>query len=264
MKKFYFLSGLPRSGSTMLSAILSQNPEIHAEGNSGLCQIMWDIHQSCTVHSLEQLKANNRFEKLPKEIASQIPHLYYKDSEESIIIDKCRAWTLPMNTDLIKNYITNDYKIIVLERPIVEVVKSFLRVHQENPLTFNMKYIEDLLIQNNDVLMKPLQGIVWAKENNQNNNFLFINYNELTFYPEETIKKIYDFCGWEYFNHDFTNIIPKYPENDFSAYGLKNLHEVRPKIEKRKYEVSLPKEIEDKCLQIDKFMGYLPDTQTPL
>ena len=41
------LSGLPRTGSTLLSAILYQNPKIHAEGNSGLCQLMWDLEVSC-------------------------------------------------------------------------------------------------------------------------------------------------------------------------------------------------------------------------
>ncbi len=42
-KNFYFISGLPRTGSTLLSSILYQNPLIHTEGNSALCQLMWDI-----------------------------------------------------------------------------------------------------------------------------------------------------------------------------------------------------------------------------
>ena len=264
MKQYVFLSGLPRTGSTLLSAILSQNPDIHAEGNSALCQIMWDAHVSCTVNAREQLKANKRYENTPKDIVSEIPNMYYKKSESSIIVDKCRAWTLPSNVELLKTYISKDYKVIVLERPVLEVVKSFMRVHMANPITYNVKYIEDLLVQNSEVLMKPLSGIVWAKENNQNNNFLFVSYEDLTTKTEETIKKIYAFCGWDDFNHDFTNIIAKYPEDDYFAYGLKNLHEVRPKVEKRKYDVVLPKEIEDKCLQIDKFMGYLKEPPNPL
>ena len=31
MKQYYFISGLPRSGSTLLSAILKQNPEFYAD-----------------------------------------------------------------------------------------------------------------------------------------------------------------------------------------------------------------------------------------
>ena len=89
MKQYVFLSGLPRTGSTLLSAILSQNPEIQAEGNSALCQIMWDAHVSCTVNATEQLKANKRYENTLKDIVSEIPNMYYKKSESSIIVDKC-------------------------------------------------------------------------------------------------------------------------------------------------------------------------------
>lgn len=34
MKNYHFISGLPRSGSTLLSALLRQNPAVHA-GMSG-------------------------------------------------------------------------------------------------------------------------------------------------------------------------------------------------------------------------------------
>jgi sulfotransferase len=31
MKQYYFISGLPRSGSTLLSGIFKQNPELYAD-----------------------------------------------------------------------------------------------------------------------------------------------------------------------------------------------------------------------------------------
>ena len=62
-KQFVFLSGLPRTGSTLLSAILSQNPKIYSEGNSAVCQLMFDMQQSCINKAKEQLIANKRQEK---------------------------------------------------------------------------------------------------------------------------------------------------------------------------------------------------------
>lgn len=35
-KKYYFISGLPRSGSTLLANILAQNPRFHATATSGI------------------------------------------------------------------------------------------------------------------------------------------------------------------------------------------------------------------------------------
>jgi sulfotransferase len=258
MKQFVCLSGLPRTGSTLLTAILSQNPEIHAGGNSAVCQLMWDMQMSFTNNCKEQITANKRFHT-GFDIISQIPYLYYKDIKESIVVDKCRTWTLESNVEILKNYVTKDFKVIVLERSVTEIVKSFTRVAIENP-SYDINKISDIL-KNLEPIMNPLKGIIWAKKNNQNNNFLFISYNDLVTKTEDTIKKIYDFCGWVYFKHDFTNVVVKYPEDDQTAYGLINLHKIRPTVEKKEYNVILPKELEYKCIQIDKFMGYI---QNPL
>jgi sulfotransferase len=254
MKQFVCLGGLPRTGSTLLSSILSQNPEIHAEGNSGLCQIMWDVEFSFNNKCKEQIIANKRTHTI-FDVISQLPNLYYKDIKGSIVLDKCRTWNSESNVELLKKYISKDYKVIVLERPVIEIIKSFTRVFNENPF-FDSNKISELL-KNQHPIMESLKGIVWAKKNNQNNNFLFISYDELVTKTEEVIKKIYDFCGWEYFQHDFTNVVNKYPEDDENAYGVKNFHAIRPIVEKQEYNIILPKELEEKCIQIDKFMNYL-------
>jgi sulfotransferase len=255
MKQFVCLSGLPRTGSTLLSAILCQNPKIHAEGNSALCQIMWDTQQSCLTSAKEQLAANNRSHTM-YDIITKLPELYYKDIEESIIVDKCRSWTLKANVEMLKNYITKDFKIIVMERPIIEIVKSFAKLYRSNNSGIISTNFEEKLVEpGSEPIMRSLEGIHWAKQNNQNNNFLFISYDELVNNTEITIKKIYDFCEWEYFHHDFTNIVVKYPEND-EIYKLHGHHEIRPTIKKIENNVVLSKELEAYCLMIDKVMGY--------
>ena len=253
MKQFVCLSGLPRTGSTLLSAILCQNPEIHAEGNSALCQIMWDTQHSCLTSSKEQLEASNRYHTM-YDIITKIPELYYKNIKESIIVDKCRSWTIEANIEMLKRYISKDFKIIVMERSVVEIVKSFAKLYKSNN-TFPKNYEEKLIEPGSEPIMRSLAGINWAKKNNQNNNFLFISYNELVNNSEVTIKKIYDFCGWKYFKHDFTNIVVKYPEND-NVYKLHGQHTIRPTIEKKENKIVLSKELEAKCLMIDKLMGY--------
>jgi len=253
MKQFVCLSGLPRTGSTLLSSILSQNPKIHAEGNSAVCQLMWDMLQSTTGIASQQLKANNRENTTPYDLISQIPHIYYKNITETIVVDKCRSWTLPVNVELIKKYIDPNYKTIVLERPVFEIVKSFVKLYSDNN-----KYItniEQFLAPNTEPIMRSIAGISWAKKNNQDNHFLFLSYYDLINHTEETIRKIYDFCGWEYFSHDFSNIVTKYPEND-SIYELDGHHRVRPIIKKNDYDVELPQEVIEKCKMIDKLMGY--------
>ena len=52
-RQFYFISGLPRTGTTALCAVLSQNPDIYAGPNSPVCQLMWDTHTSCLTTARE-------------------------------------------------------------------------------------------------------------------------------------------------------------------------------------------------------------------
>ena len=256
--QFVCLSGLPRSGSTILSAILNQNPLIHAEGNSAVCQFIWDMHQSGTVNAVEQLKGNQR-EHTVKELIAQIPKIYYKDiaPTKQIIVDKCRAWTTASNVDLLRTYIEPDIKIIVLERSVEAIMKSFMKLYRQN--NWNESHIHDtlkaMLIPNMEPVMRSIIGINLAKKANPKETFLFIQYNDLLANPTETIQRIYTFCGWAPYTHDFQNIVNTHPEND-TFYKLDGFHTIRPTLLKEENPVVLPPDIQAKCQQIDALMGY--------
>ena len=59
MKTFHFLSGLPRSGSTLITSLLNQNPQIHASTNSPVLD---------TIHYTEEylLKNSEQYRAHPK------------------------------------------------------------------------------------------------------------------------------------------------------------------------------------------------------
>ena len=245
MKKFIGLSGLPRSGSTLLSSILSQNPDIHAEGNSAVCQMMWDLDQSCDINCKEQLKATNR-QQTQLDVISAIPHIYYKDVTKPIIIDKCRSWTLPANLFLIQRYITENIKIIVLERPIIEIVKSFVNLRKENNWEGDLE--KGLLDEGSEPIVRSLSGVKWAKENNHKNTFLFIQYNDLINNTKEVINKIYLFIDEPIFEN---NIINKHPEDD-KVYNMIGQHDIRPTINKRKINIKLSQETINRCQELEQ------------
>lgn len=242
MNKFIALSGLPRSGSTLLSAILSQNPNIHAEGNSAVCQLMWDMQQSCLGNSNEQLKATHR-EQTAFDLISSIPKTYYKDINAKVIIDKCRSWTLPDNMQMLYSYFEHKPKVIVLERPIIDIVKSFVALRIANNWEGNPE--DGLLDTWSEPIMRSYEGVKWAKANN-NGEFLFIQYDDLINNTQDTIDKIYSFCELELYKHDFSSIINKHPEDD-TVYNMIGQHDVRPIISKRELNVKLSQSIIDKC-----------------
>jgi sulfotransferase len=247
ISKFICLSGLPRSGSTLLSAILSQNPSIHAEGNSAVCQLMWDMQQSCKGEAYEQLLANDRLQT-GLELINAIPHIYYKNVTSPIIIDKCRSWTLKPNMDLLKMCVTASPKVIVLERPIVDIVKSFVSLRIQN--NYHGDPEEGLLDEWSEPIMRSWQGVKSAKEND-NGEFLYIQYDDLVNNTQDVLNKIYEFCEIELFEHDLNNIVNKHPEND-GTYKLIGQHDIRPTISKRTISVKLSDKLLARCAELDK------------
>jgi sulfotransferase len=221
---FVALSGLPRTGSTLLSAILSQNPEIHAEGNSAVCQLMWDMQQSCEGGAREQLAANRR-EADQDVLVASIPAIYYRHVTAMHIVDKCRSWTLPDNMAMLRRYVTDDPKVIVLTRPIEEIVQSFVRLRGANGWD-NPEV--GLLDPMSEPIMRSLFGVDHARATNSG-EFLFIEYADLIGDTVAVLDSIYAFCGFESFTHDLDNIVDKHPEDD-AVYGLAGMHDVRPTI----------------------------------
>lgn len=230
---YVFLSGLPRTGSTLLTTLLNQNPLIHAEGISNLCQFMFDLHTSCSKKNTALL-ANNR-EKTKHDLVSSLPDIYYQNVDKKIVIDKNRAWTTPENLNIIKEYITPNPKIIVMTRPLHEIIKSFVRVYTENNRPENIE--KDLLAIMSEPVMRSAAGVKWAKENN-NGEFLFLTYDQLVFETKNTLQTIYEFCNWESFEHNLKNVVTENPENDL-VYNLKGLHHIRPTISKVQNDISL-------------------------
>lgn len=216
--KLHFLSGLPRSGSTLLTSILSQNPEIHTEGVSGLCDLMWSMSQS--VKNTKQFNGNPRS---AEHIVRDLPALYYRDVRRPIVIDKCRAWTLPLNMQMIREYVTPNPKVVLCVRPVDDVVQSFQKLFDRNGRDdFDASpFARELSMS--------IAGVRDAIEQDDPNTFLLVDYNNLCDNTEQVLAEIYDFLGLPHFVHDLNNIENLHPEDD-SVYGLLGMHTVRSSI----------------------------------
>jgi hypothetical protein len=222
----FFLSGTPRSSSTVLRAILAQNPDIYAGPNSPLCPLMWDTFMACEMN--QQLSTSDRMD-FTYELTSAVPRLYYKDVDRPIILDKSRGWTQPFNMSLILQYITDKPKIIVLTRPTEEIIDSFHRLWRKNGLAegdpdFTSR--EDLLRPGSDPVMSAVEGVESARMSSSG-QYLFVEYEDFIEHPFAVLDRIYKFCEWPSFDgHHITNIVDKYPETDFADRN-RGAHEVR-------------------------------------
>jgi sulfotransferase len=240
-KTYFFESGLPRSGSTLLSAILNQNPDIHCGAISPVLEIMYYTEQY--FEGSEQALAYPKPAQHHKIISSVIDN-YYSDRTEPIICDKCRAW--PNNVDRLQEYITKTPKILCPVRDVVEILASFIQMIHRN--SNQVSFVDKAIIEKGytptddnrcDYLMCP-EGIVDQSLYAFGEGFRkgcekymhMIEYNDLVNRPEETMHKVYKFLEIPEYKHDFGNVSHKYRERDNEVYGLSDMHEVRKQVKR--------------------------------
>jgi len=263
MKKYYFMSGLPRSGSTLLSSILNQNPNVHSGPSSPVVPTMLAIENSLSNDEL--FLAYPKPEQAGKMIASVIEN-YYSDIERPIIIDKNRSWVNRLH--YITGYFGIEPKIICPVRNMDEILTSFISMHRRNPFTANGKinFMDDMLVKNNlpltdenrcNILSDANWGIVGQSYNGIKKVILegkrahlhFVEYDDLLNKPEETMQKIYEFLGEDYYDHDFSKIENIHKEKDAEVYGIADMHDVRNTLSKVSGDPKdiLPQSVYESC-----------------
>ena len=234
------MSGLPRSGSTLLTALLNQNPNVHASTNSPLLDTIHYTEEYLLKNS-EQYKANPKPECAHK-VLSSIPYNYYFNTPENIIVDKSRGWVNQI--EHIKDYITKEPKIICPVRDIHDIISSFLYLIQKSSTT---SFIDKGLIERNipitndnraDYLMSSegsiglcYHALSEAYRKGNDKYLLLVDYDNLIKNPQQQLNRIYEFLEIPKFTHNFDSVRTKEDEDD-SVYQLENMHTVRDKVEK--------------------------------
>ncbi len=248
MKTYYFISGLPRCGSTLLSSILKQNPDIYADISSpveGLCTTAIDLLTGCESNSI--VNEERRITLLQHMFEG-----FYSHIDKSIVVDTSRAWT--KKTTLLKSLFP-DTKILCCVRDIVDILNSFETIFKKNPLYTNTLIEEDLkhhVFSRCDAMMDNKKGIITTNWLNLQEGYYtnpemiyFVDYKNLCKNPETTMKEIYKFLNIPFYTHDFENL--DYSNESFdSICNLKDLHTVRKKVEYKPPRMILPPEIIEK------------------
>ena len=251
MKSYYFISGLPRSGSTLLSGILKQNPEFYSDIASPVQSII-----SNTIDFMTGCENNlNLTEDRRKNILLSIFEGYYKHLETPIIFDSSRGWT--KNTTLLQELFPST-KILCCVRDIPWIINSFELIDKKNPFhTTTLTAHKDNVFARCDGMMDRNGGIVagpWIllREGYALNPemIMLIDYENLCKTPEKTMREVYEFLERPYYHHDFENV--EYSNENFDkSCNLKDLHTVKRKVEYNPPRCILPPEIVQKYTEMN-------------
>ena len=88
-KTLHFISGLPRSGSTLIANLFKQNPLIHGESVSSLASLVGSVNSSWNQYETNKEYAND---KAKAGTIKGILNGYHSHIEKPIVMDKDRGW----------------------------------------------------------------------------------------------------------------------------------------------------------------------------
>lgn len=262
MKNLFFLSGLARSGSTLLGSILNQNPEIHVSPTSPLLDLFC-LTEMDYVRMEEQYTYDKQscIDNLHKVLSST----FYQHIKAPYVIDKHRGW--PKNIDQIKKYITDNPKIICTYRPMVEICTSFLKLMNKDPNNIVDRGLKEKGLETNtynramslwyEYATDPYYSFKYGLENHRE-NILIVNYDDIVNDTENQLNRIYSFLEIPNFNHTFTDIKNTCAESKDVVWGFKGLHDIRDTLNKTSDD---PREVLSK--EIYNFYNKL-DNELPL
>jgi sulfotransferase len=253
-KQFFFLTGMPRTGNTLLSVLLNQNPNIRVTANSIIPDILYYI---------DNLKNTTFYKNFPLQknlnnVLKNIFDNFYFNWKSQYVIDR-GPWGTVINMNILKRLFKDNIKMIVLRRPFLEVLASYVKI--VNPIDIE-KFCDEMMSNEHSIIKK--NGFIYTNMKKEKKiKFHIVEYDDLVNKPKETLDKIYTFLNIPKYKHYFKNL------NQFNIDGQHyddtihksdfdktiNFHKIRTKkIIKNNYSYKdiLPNSVIEKYKDVDK------------
>jgi sulfotransferase len=248
----HFISGLPRSGSTLLAGILRQNPRFHAGMTSpvGTMYMALETAMSRRNETAVFIEDAQRRDVLKGLFAN-----YYNDiHRHRLVFDTNRAWCtkLPALVQLFPAA-----RVICCVRNIAWIMDSVERLVRRNAFELSGMFGFESggtvysrvgrLASSDGLVGYALDALREAYFSEQASMLILVEYQALTRAPRATMQHLYAMLGEPFFEHDFDNV--EYQAEDFdSALGAHGLHTVKRKVEWTERQSVLPPGLFDRYI----------------
>ena len=240
----HFISGLPRAGSTLLSAILRQNPRFRAGMTGPVGSLVEAMLRNMSMSNETSIFISDAQREA---LLQAIFATFYGDVPAGdVVFDTNRLWCtkLPLLAMLFPRA-----RVICCVRDIPWIFDSIERLIRKNKFQpsgiFNFEPGGTVYSRVDGLgSANGLVGYAWnalheAWCGEQSDRLLLLTYETLTSKPREAIAAVYDFIGEKPFAHDFENIEFDAAEFD-RRLGTPGLHTVGRRVVREERQTLLP------------------------
>ena len=246
--QFHFISGLPRSGSTLLASILRQNPALTASIMTPVGRV---ITQALTAmgpdNEAEGFFTNEQRQRILKGIIEN----YYADTSASVIFDNNRRWCA--NISLL-SLLYPQCKLICCVRSPAAIVDSFERLFQKNPCNLSIIYgsTANLSVYERVMeIMKPTGVVGFALNafrtaffSDQRDRLIIISYDDLCRYPYPVLADLHKSLDLPEFKYNMNKIEPIPGAAEFDQHiSTPGLHDLKSIVSYEPRQTVLPPDI---------------------
>lgn len=235
-----FQSSLPRSGSTLFSNIVGQNPAFHVTPTSGLLDLVYVARGQFSRG--EEFKAQERGEMERAFIGfcrGGLEGYAAALTDKPWLLDKSRGWGVHYT---FLNAFYPDPKIVCMLRDPVDILCSMERNfrkaglqdaglvnHSEMQNTSLEKRIDSWV--NSPPVGLAMERLLEILRQGIDQQMLFIRYEDMCSNPRRELERYYAYLGLPYYEgHDFHNVDQITVEDD-EVYGVFGDHTIRRNVE---------------------------------
>jgi len=237
-QKIFFQSSLPRSGSTLLQNIIGQNPDFYVTPTSGVLELLYAARANFS--NSPEFKAQDS-ELMKSGFAgfcdAGLRGFFNNITDKPYVMDKSRGWGVHYN---FLNGFHKDPKIVCIVRDLRDVFASMEKNfrkgqhmdsgivnHAQMTGTTTEKRID--IWANGQPIGLAIERLYQIIKENIDKKMLFIKYEELCAKPNDEMKRMYDYLGVPYYEHDFDKI-EQITQEDDAVYGIYGDHNIRQKL----------------------------------
>jgi len=247
-RRFHFISGLPRAGTTLLAAIFNQNPRFRAGMTSPLADIMGVVMAEAS--SKNDFSFDVSDEQRVALLRGLVENFYSGQADAGVIFDTSRLWCSRMQ---LLGALLPGAKVIACVRHLPWVLDSMERLVRRHPVGVSKVFRFDTnttMYSRVEALTDPRGMVGFAFQATKDafygqyapGHLLLLTYESLARNPQAAMRAVYQFIGEPWFEHDFDNVQYDAPEFD-QALGLAGLHRVRPKVALKSRRSILPPDL---------------------
>jgi sulfotransferase len=228
----HFISGLPRSGSTLLAALLRQNPRFCAGMTSPVGNLFSAMLTATSARA--ETSVFLREEHRERLLRACFEAYYVEEQETQVIFDTNRQWTTKLSA--LTRLFPEARMICCVRNPawIIDSIESLIRRNAFDLSGIFSFDASGTVYSRAEGLSKGdgMVGYAWnalreAVYGPHSEKLLLVRYESLTSNPLGTLAAIYYFIGEELFSHDPQDIEPCYDMVEFDMrLGTPGLHDV--------------------------------------